>query len=242
MKKLAPLPIFFLLLLTGIAAWTQDCSQYLFMQRDKTIEMTIYNKKGEPIGKQVYTVSNVTNSGGVTTATVNSQLFDKKGRSTTGASSTIKCTGGAFQVDMKLMMPQGPADRMSNAQVTGGNGILEYPAGMKAGDTLKSGNIILTTSSSGPAGGPPAPPSPFSQGSTFTMSVFDRKVLGQDTVTTTAGSWNCVKIAYKSKANMKSGPFPTPTINIDGTEWFAPGVGIIKTESQHGSTAITSIK
>jgi hypothetical protein len=41
---------------------------------------------------------------------------------------------------------------------------------------------------------------------------------------------------------MKSGPFPTPTVNIDGTEWYAPGVGIIKTESQHGSTAVTSIK
>ena len=74
------------------------------------------------------------------------------------------------------------------------------------------------------------------------MSIFDRKVLGQDTVTTTAGSWNCIKIAYRSKVNMKSGPFPTPTVNIDGTEWYAPGVGIIKTESQHGSTAITSIK
>ena len=158
MKKLAPLPIFFLLLLTGIAACAQDCSQYLFMQQNKTIEMTIYNKKGEPTGKQVYTVSNVANSGGVPTATVNSQMFDKKGRSTTGASSTIKCTGGAFQVDMKLMMPQGPADRMSNAQVTGGNGILEYPAGMKPGDTLKSGSLVMTTGSNGPSSGPPGPP------------------------------------------------------------------------------------
>jgi hypothetical protein len=73
------------------------------------------------------------------------------------------------------------------------------------------------------------------------MSVFDRKVIGQDTVTTAAGSWKCVKISYKCKVNIKIGPFPNTT-NIDGTEWYAPGVGIIKTESQHGSTAITSIK
>jgi hypothetical protein len=31
-------------------------------------------------------------------------------------------------------------------------------------------------------------------------------------------------------------------VNIEGTEWFAPGFGIVKTESKHGSTAITSIK
>lgn len=30
--------------------------------------------------------------------------------------------------------------------------------------------------------------------------------------------------------------------NIEGTEWFAPGFGIVKTESKHGRTAITAIK
>jgi hypothetical protein len=249
MKKLAPLPFFFLFLLPCITAWSQDCSRYLFLQQNKTIEITIYNKKGEPTGKQVYTVSSVSNSGGVTTATVNSQLFDKKGRATTGATSTLKCTGGIFQVDMKLMLPQGPAGKMSNAQVTGGNGILEYPAGMKTGDTLKSGSLVMATNPGGGPGGPlgappgpPGPPNPFSQGVNLNMSIFDRKVIGQDTVSTTAGSWTCIKISYKCKVNAKSGPFPAPTQNIDGTEWYAPGVGIIKTESQYGSTAITSIK
>ena len=31
----------------------QDCNTYYFLQKDKTIEMTIYNKKGNPDGKQV---------------------------------------------------------------------------------------------------------------------------------------------------------------------------------------------
>ena len=249
MKKFAPLPFFFLLLFSSIAVSAQDCSKYLLLQQNKTIEVTIYNKKGETTGKQVYTVSSVSNTGGVTTATVNSQLFDKKGRATTGATSTIKCTGGVFQVDMKLMIPQGPAGRMSSAQVTGGNDILEYPAGMKTGDTLRSGCLVMTTSGNGAPGGlpgappgPPAPPNPFSQGANLNMSIFDRKVIGQDTVSTTAGSWNCVKISYKCTVKAKSGPFPAPTQNIDGTEWYAPGIGIIKSESQNGSTAITSIK
>lgn len=73
------------------------------------------------------------------------------------------------------------------------------------------------------------------------MWVYDRKVLGQESVTTNAGTWNCVKISYKCKVSFKTGPFPT-NLNIEGTEWYAPGVGIIKTQSDHGSTAITSIK
>jgi len=30
--------------------------------------------------------------------------------------------------------------------------------------------------------------------------------------------------------------------NIDGTEWYAPGFGVVKTESKNGGTAITAIK
>jgi hypothetical protein len=73
------------------------------------------------------------------------------------------------------------------------------------------------------------------------MWIYDRHVIGQESLTTAAGTWNCLKITYKSKVNYKSGPFPA-TINIDVTEWYAPGVGIIKTQTDRGSTAITSIK
>lgn len=248
MKKFAPIPYLLLFLLSSLVAWTQDCSSYLFLQQGKTIEVTIYNKKGEPNGRQVYTVSNVANSGGVMTGTLSTQSFDKKERPTTSSSNTIKCTGGVLQMDMKLMLPDGPPGRFSNAQVSGNGGILEYPSGMKAGDTLKSGNMVLNTNSSnnggGPPGappGPPPPPNPFGGGSTLTMWVYDRKVLGQESLTTNAGTWNCIKISFKSKVSFKTGPFPA-NVNIEGTEWYAPGVGIIKTQTEHGSTVITSIK
>lgn len=40
---------------------------------------------------------------------------------------------------------------------------------------------------------------------------------------------------------VKMGPINVP-MNFDGIEWYAPGVGVIKTESKYGSTMITSIK
>jgi hypothetical protein len=247
MKKFTPFSLLFLLLLPGRSPRSQDCSKYLFLQQGKTIELTSYNKKGEPSGRNVYTVSNVSNSGGTTTGTLSSQMFDKKERPTNTSTSTVKCTGGLIQMDMKFMLPDGPAGKMSSAQVSGTGGILEYPPAMKAGDTLKSGYIVLSNSSNngpgGPGGppGPPPPPNPFGGGSTLTMWIYNRQVIAQESVTTSAGTWNCVKIAYKSKVNYKSGPFPA-TINMDVTEWYAPGVGIIKTQTDHGSTAITSIK
>jgi len=241
MKKVTPIA---LLLFFTLAAWSQDCSQYLLLQQNKTIETTIFNKKNEPIGKRVSTVSNVSTSGGVTSATIATQIFDKKGVPGSTSTSTIKCTGGAFQLDMKLVLPEGQAEKMSSARVTGGDGILEYPAGMKAGDTLHSANIVLSTSNVPPppaAGAPGPPPPPMFGGSNLSMVIWDRKVEGKESVTTPAGTWNCFKISFKSRVSYRTGPIPVNR-TTDVTEWFAPGVGVIKTESKDGSTAITSIK
>jgi hypothetical protein len=124
-------------LLTNIS-WGKDCKNYYFLQQNKTIEMTICNKKGDANGKQVYTVSNVTANGSTTNATVNSKMFSQKGKS----------------------MAKGHSE------------------------------IIIT---------------------------------------------------YKSKITIKTMGIGMP-FNIEGTEWFAPGFGIVKTESKYGGTAITAIK
>ena len=31
-------------------------------------------------------------------------------------------------------------------------------------------------------------------------------------------------------------------VNMEGTEWYAPGFGVVKSVSKHGSTEITSVK
>ena len=99
--------LFFALLLATSDTFSQNCNTYYFLQNNKTIEMTIYNKKGEENGKQVYMVSKVETSGDNVTATLNSEFFDKKGKSTIKAVNEIKCSGGVMMMDMKMSMPRG---------------------------------------------------------------------------------------------------------------------------------------
>jgi len=73
------------------------------------------------------------------------------------------------------------------------------------------------------------------------MEVFERKVEAKEKITTPAGSWDCYKISFKSKMRMKTAGIGIP-INIEGVEYFAPGFGIVKTESKHGGTEIVAIK
>src|SRR5687767_12505580 len=98
MKKI----FFFICLLTGFASFSQNCDTYYFFQKNKTVEMSMTNKKGKETGKNVYTISDVQKSGDTFSATINSELFDNKGKSITKATNNIKCKDGVIMMDMKM--------------------------------------------------------------------------------------------------------------------------------------------
>jgi hypothetical protein len=224
-------PIFlfaiFCSLLTNVS-FGQDCKGYYFLQPNKTIEMTIYNKKGSANGKQVYTVSNVTTNGGSTNATVNTEMFSEKGKSLAKGHSEIKCTGGVMMLDMTMQLPQQQQEQFAKADVKADKIYIEYPVNMKAGDQLKDATLDMTIDNAG-------------MKQSVNMVTSDRTVVTKESVTTTAGTWDCFKITYKSKITIKTMGIGMP-FNIEGTEWFAPGFGVVKTESKYGGTAITAIK
>jgi hypothetical protein len=211
-------------------AKAQQCSNFLLLQKDKVVEVTIYNKKGEPNGKQVYQVSDVSSSGGTMVGKFATEMFDKKGKSIAKSSSSVQCNGGVLSVDMKLMLPQEQAEQMGGGQTqaTAQTNYIDYPSGMKVGDQLKDASLTIDLQNHGMT-------------QTLTMQVTERKVLAQESVTTSAGTWDCFKISAHSHLATKIGPISVP-FNYDYTEWYAPGFGIIKSDGKHGGTAVTSIK
>ncbi len=220
--------LFVVALSCSIALHAQDCIGYYFLQANKTIEMSIKNKKGDQNGKQVYTVSNVNESGGITTADLETEMFDKKGKTITKSKATIKCDGGVMMVDMKMSMPTQPGQKDVETDVKSSEIYIEYPKNMDVGDALKDAKMNLETDNNGLK-------------QSIEMEVFDRKVEGKEKITTPAGSWDCYKISYKSKFRMKTMGIGVP-MNIEGVEWFAPGFGVVKTESKHGGTEIVAIR
>ncbi len=75
--------IVFIIALLSVTSklFAQDCSQYMFMKKNRIIESTSYNEKGNVLRKSVSTFINTTTTNGVTTATVSSESFDKSGKS-----------------------------------------------------------------------------------------------------------------------------------------------------------------
>ena len=219
--------IFLMICFSGLTMMAQDCKNYIFLQNNKTVEMTIYNKKGDPNGKQVYKISDVSGSDAAVTAIVNTEMIDKKGKTVSKATGNYKCNGGVMMVDMKMSIPSAQMEQFKNAEVKAQDIYIEYPAVINVGDQLKDATLSMDMDNNGLK-------------QTLNMVISDRKVEAKESVTTTAGTWDCFKISSKIKLTIKTMGVGIP-MNLESTEWFAPGFGVIKTESKSGGTAITAI-
>lgn len=216
------------LLLLCIYSFSQECTGFYYLQNNKTVEITLRNKKGKETGKITYLISNVQKSGSTVTSTVNSEFADSKGKLISKATNVMKCVGGIIMMDMKMFIPSAQQEQMGNIAASGDASYLEYPANMKQGDVLKDGEFSMDFKMESGIG------------ANIRVDITNRKVDGKESITTPAGTWDCFKITYHSKVVLKMGiGFP---INTDVTEWFAPGFGTVKTESKGGTTEITSVK
>lgn len=208
-------------------ARAQNCSGYYFLQNNKTVEMDIYNKKGEVSGKQIYKVSNVSDSGNTTTAEISTQMLNNKGKEISKGTSKMKCENGMMMVDMKMSMPVQPGQTV-NADANASDIFIEYPNAMNIGDNLKDATMHLEMNSTG-------------MKQTIDMEVTNRKVEGKEKITTGAGTWDCFKISCHMLMKMKIMGIGKP-MEFDSVEWYAPGFGVVKTESKYGGTAIVAVR
>jgi hypothetical protein len=219
----------FFFLACSISLYSQDCANYYFLQNNKTIEMTISNGKGKESGKMTYMISDTKKAGGTVSATVNSEFVDTKGKSITKSTNNVKCESGVMQMDMKVFIPATQQEQINSGTANASNVYLEYPANMNVGDKLKDGLMNMDYETAG------------GMKSSIEVSITERAVLGKESVTTPAGTWDCYKIFAKNKITSRIAGIGIP-IKMDVTEWFAPGFGIVKTESKTGKTEITAIK
>lgn len=217
-----------LLFLSG-NLFSQDCANYYYLQNNKTIEMTISNKNGKESGKMTYVVSDSKKNGSSVTATINSEFVDVKGKTITKATNNVKCENGVMQMNMKTFIPAAQMEQMKSGTATANDVYLEYPANLNVGDQLKDGQFNMDYESTS------------GLKSSIEISITERKVEGRESVTTPAGTWECYKITSQNKIVSKIAGIGIP-IKMSVTEWYAPGFGVVKTESKTGKTEITSIK
>lgn len=216
------------------SAKAQICNTYYFMKANSTVEQTHFDEKGKLALRTEYKVGDISSVDNGSEAAVMQKVMDKKGKIISEGKANIRCDGDNLFIDMKLSMPAGPVAPDGNIEGSTKKFYLPYPKNIKAGDKLENAKFSMSVDQS-------------SVIQTIEMFVRNRQAEAEESVTTPAGTWNCIRITYEMEMITHTMGIPI-RVRMKGTEWYAPGFGVVKTQSFNkagklaGTSEITSIK
>ena len=212
-----------LALLFSIASHAQDCNSYFPMKKGTEMEITSFNKKDKKTGRSYMKVLDKKAMGNAMIAEMETTVYDKNAEQRATNNYTVKCENGVLYFDMSQFVPDETLEAYKDMDVTMDGSQLELPANAKVGDMLGNGTINIKVKNQG------------IQLVNLTIDITDRKVLTEEKVTTTAGTFDCIKISYNVKTDMGMMKFTTSVI-----EWHAKNVGMVKSESYNKKGEFTS--
>jgi hypothetical protein len=226
MKKWFLIPASALLMaFTSSTQSTGGCEGYYMVEKGVTLEYKDYNAKDKLEGSQLSTITELADVAGVLNATVHSITKDDKDKVVTEGDFKFTCKDGEITIDMKSMMDQEMMSGFEDMEVTIDQSNLVYPATFTEGQTLPDGSMTMKVSSGGMVM------------MTMIFNVVERKVEKFESITTPAGTFQCVKLSQVTKSEVMG--MKTSTKSID---WFSMGVGSVRHESFDKNGALESYR
>lgn len=187
----------------------QECKTAFYFSENKTITITRYDKSGASTGKDVGTVTRVTENGEVISSNYNLVKYDVNNKIKENGHALVSCHNGDLKIGFQV-------PDMENG--TSNEAFFSYPANMKPGQALEA---KMEMHVKGKVNG---------KKTDVYFKVEDRKGLGEEKVSTPAGTYNAFKLTYNMDIRFKVMGIGIP-MKVKVLEWYSPGVGVIKTES-----------
>lgn len=225
-------PFFFsLALLWGAALYAQPgCSMFYPFREGVALEYASYGKDDKLESRTHTVVKKVKTLPNGAEALLASTIFDKRDKEQFSGEYTVRCEGGAVKMDASSLLGPGMQQSFSNMEVAMEGEGLVIPGQLKVGQKLPDASTSIRAGTRGV------------NVVDMTVSVTGRKVVGQETVSTPAGTFDCYKLSQTAEVKMMiSKSFTT-------MEFYAPGVGVVRSETYdsqgelEGYTVLTSIK
>jgi hypothetical protein len=205
--------IFFVI--SGSVALCQ-CNQYFTIKEGVKSTYGFYNAKNKLVSKSVNEFKNVNESGENLKATLLTQLVDtNKGDLISSSESDWTCEAGVIRFTMNAMSIQGTEMNTPGIDVKVEGDEMDIPSDLTPGETLNDVNYHIKMTVSGIN----------MMDRDFFIS--NRKVEKEESITTPAGTFSCIKISYTTESSGKSGGMSKPLFT---SVWYSRGVGMVKVE------------
>jgi hypothetical protein len=209
-RKSLLIPGFVLFFLFTNVANAQHCEGYHASKKGTRLVFTTYDKGDQSKVLSTATTEVVNNKG--TVINMHIVTTDDKGKELVNSDFTIECKGDASEIDQKTIirnqMKATMKDPNTTAEVSGSN--LVIPHVLSVGQTLPDNEIDITIRSS--------------ISLTAKVKVLNRKIIGQESVTVPAGTFDCMVVTYDSETQILGNK------KTSIKAWIAKGVGVIKEE------------
>jgi hypothetical protein len=213
MKKTVLFLLIFLFI-QGMIVFAQDCVSYMPMKPGAVWETQHFDSKNKLTSTVKSQLKDKTTNGSYIKLFIEAETFDSKGKTLGKNKYSAACDNGVFYLDMRGNMDQNGMSNFKNMQVTIDADNLDFPVNPQPGQTLKPGKFSLVAQM-------PSNPNGFK----MTVDVYNRKVAGIESITTPAGTFDCVKMTYDMKTFMMA------DMITKGVEWYAKDVGLVKSET-----------
>lgn len=199
------------------ATYAQDCKNFIYMTSGKVLKYSASNPKGKVTSTMQYSVKSITGN----KAIINSQVFDEKGKELNETSFEIICEGNSMKIDMRNFMPSTSSSQFKGMTVKADATYLNYPAKIQVGQDLPDGNFTMQMFND------------TQKMADMALNIVNRKVENMESVTTSAGTFDCYKISYNSQIKTTTFGISIP-INMKITEWYSTKLGLnIKSEASN---------
>ncbi len=212
------------LFLVSSTALSQNCSKYYPMEEGTSFQYTMTNKKGKTEGITDYSITNVENSGGVTTATMNMKFTDEKGKEIFVSDYKLSCTGDVVKIDYNSLVPaqmmKQYTDMGMEMEISGTD--IELPNDLSVGQGLDDANVAMSIKMTG-------------MNMNIKVDQLNRIVEKKESVNTPAGTYECYVITQDNVSE---------TMGVKQTMqsklWLAEGVGMVKQETYNKKGDLTT--
>lgn len=191
-----------------------NCESFFPNEIGTKWELTSYDAKDKIVNKSISHLTDLKNVADGLEATINIEIFDQKDKSINKGDVVMKCTQEKFYMDMSNFFPKDQYAKMEGVSIEVTDQYMEFPSNPVAGQTLPDAESSMTITMNGIAF------------MSMKMKTTNRKVEGNESVTTPAGTYNCVKYTYDTEVS--SSMFKSKS---KSTMYMAKNVGMVKMES-----------
>jgi hypothetical protein len=196
-----------------------QCNQFFNFEGIKGFEQESFNAKDKPQGRNVFEILDYKQIPSGFDARFKTTFYGKKDKPEHEGEYSLKCENGVVYFDLRNAFPSGSLEAYKDMEMTFSGTNLEVPASLAVGDKLK--DALIKVDINNPSIGMVVK---------VEMEVLNRKVVGQENVTTPAGSFNTFVI--ESEMNMVSIVMGMKVpMKFKSKEWFAEKVGAVRSES-----------